>query len=273
MSSYTFFPTLTTRFINPRKCFVRVDRPNDAAADKSGKGGWWTYVAQGDPDGRGGRKGLSGKGTGEYRKGQTPSDIASRSGSPDDERFSGRHELDAGGVGVDVATGGGGGGGGEDELMDIDQHSFELDHQHHHHHHHPHHHQGSEHDPLGVQGHEDATGGITRDMSLGRSSGGADTTTTTAAAAHGVNPATHIYLASTSANDYDVSVRGGGGGGPEDDDVTRDGPGDREGADASGGGYMDSSLAMAAQVLHDYRQEAAPPLPPPSAPVETFQRT
>jgi hypothetical protein len=63
---------------------VRVDRPNDAIGDKSGKGGWWTYVAQGDPDGRGGRKGLSGKGTGEYRKGQTPSDIASRSGSPDE---------------------------------------------------------------------------------------------------------------------------------------------------------------------------------------------
>ena len=76
-----------------RKCFVRVDRPNDAPSDKSGKGGWWTYVAQGDPDGRGGRKGMSGKGTGEYRKGQTPSDIASRSGSPE-EGMSLRPDLD-----------------------------------------------------------------------------------------------------------------------------------------------------------------------------------
>jgi hypothetical protein len=64
-----------------RKCFVRVDRPSDNAADKAGKGGWWTYNPGTDADGRPGRKGLSGKGTGEYRKGSTPSDIASRSGS------------------------------------------------------------------------------------------------------------------------------------------------------------------------------------------------
>lgn len=63
-----------------RKCFVRVDRPSEVS-DKSGKGGWWTYVAQNDPEGRGAR---GGKGTGEYRKGTTPSDIASRSPSPAD---------------------------------------------------------------------------------------------------------------------------------------------------------------------------------------------
>lgn len=68
-----------------RKCFVRVDRPSDNAADKAGKGGWWTYNPGTDADGRPGRKGLSGKGTGEYRKGSTPSDIASRSGSRERE--------------------------------------------------------------------------------------------------------------------------------------------------------------------------------------------
>lgn len=68
-----------------RKCFVRVDRPSDNAADKAGKGGWWTYNPGTDADGRPGRKGLSGKGTGEYRKGSTPSDIASRSGSREPE--------------------------------------------------------------------------------------------------------------------------------------------------------------------------------------------
>lgn len=64
---------------------MRVDRPSDNAADKAGKGGWWTYNPGTDADGRPGRKGLSGKGTGEYRKGSTPSDIASRSGSRERE--------------------------------------------------------------------------------------------------------------------------------------------------------------------------------------------
>lgn len=62
-----------------------MDRPSDNAADKAGKGGWWTYNPGTDADGRPGRKGLSGKGTGEYRKGSTPSDIASRSGSRERE--------------------------------------------------------------------------------------------------------------------------------------------------------------------------------------------
>lgn len=84
-----------------RKCFVRVDRPSDNAADKAGKGGWWTYNPGTDADGRPGRKGLSGKGTGEYRKGSTPSDIASRSGSREPE-MANEHQQE--GVSPSVST-------------------------------------------------------------------------------------------------------------------------------------------------------------------------
>lgn len=69
-----------------RKCFVRVDRPAEGILDKSGKGGWWTYAPDAVEGGRPGRKGAHGRGTGEYRKGQTPSDIA--------EKEAGRHGED-----------------------------------------------------------------------------------------------------------------------------------------------------------------------------------
>lgn len=61
-----------------RKCFVRVDRPAEGLLDKSGKGGWWTYSPEAVDGGRPGRKGAHGRGTGEYRKGTTPSDIAEK---------------------------------------------------------------------------------------------------------------------------------------------------------------------------------------------------
>lgn len=67
---------------------MRVDRPEGSKgqSEKGGKGGWWTYVPGTTEDGRpGGKKNATGKGTGEYRKGSTPSDIASRSGSQERE--------------------------------------------------------------------------------------------------------------------------------------------------------------------------------------------
>ncbi|KAJ9098135.1 hypothetical protein QFC21_004464 [Naganishia friedmannii] len=87
-----------------KKCFVRVDRPSDNAADKAGKGGWWTYNPGTDADGRPGRKGLSGKGTGEYRKGSTPSDIASRSGSREREMEAEENQNAAAAVAVAAAS-------------------------------------------------------------------------------------------------------------------------------------------------------------------------
>lgn len=55
-----------------------MDRPAEGILDKSGKGGWWTYAPEAVDGGRPGRKGAHGRGTGEYRKGTTPSDIAEK---------------------------------------------------------------------------------------------------------------------------------------------------------------------------------------------------